>query len=189
MSITNKQALRHPCHQQQGFTLIEVLIAVLVLSLGLLGLAGLQASSLRYNNSAAARGQATFLAYDIIDRMRANKTAAIAGSYDTSYGTAPSAGGSDCQAAGAGCSAAAMAAYDLNQWRCLLGNWNSNGVCSNTLGIDRGLLADGDGDISRAGNVVTVRVRWTETGWGDSDNDGIGERESIPLELTIGAEL
>ncbi|MEA2080624.1 MAG: type IV pilus modification protein PilV [Pseudomonadota bacterium] len=189
MSVTSKHALRHPVHQQPGFTLIEVLIAVLVLSLGLLGLAGLQATSLRYNNAAAARGQATFLAYDIIDRMRANKTAAIAGSYDTIYDTAPSSGGSDCQTTGAGCSAAAMAAYDLNQWHCLLGKWNSTGVCSNTLGINRGLLPDGDGAISRAGNVVTVRVRWTETGWGDSDNDGIGEREAIPLELTIGAEL
>jgi type IV pilus assembly protein PilV len=181
MSVTNKQALRHPCHQQQGFTLIEILIAVLVLSLGLLGLAGLQASSLRYNSAAAARGQATFMAYDIIDRMRANKAAAIAGAYDTGY-AAPSSGGSDCQTAGAGCSAAAMAAYDLNQWRCTLGKWNSHAIC-NTLGINRGLLPDGDGSISRVGNVVTVRVRWIETGW---DN---GKRDARNLELTIGAEL
>jgi type IV pilus assembly protein PilV len=182
MSVTSKQAPRHPCCGQQGFTLIEILIAVLVLSLGLLGLAGLQASSLRYNSAAAARGQATFMAYDIIDRMRANKTAAIAGGYDTNYGTAPSSGGSDCQTAGAGCSAAAMADYDLNQWRCTLGKWTSNAFC-NTLGINRGLLPDGDGAISRVGNVVTVRVRWTETGW---DN---GKRDARNLELTIGAEL
>lgn len=189
MSVTSKPAPRHPYRPQRGFTLIEVLIAVLVLSLGLLGLAGLQASSLRYNSAAAARGQATFLAYDIIDRMRANKTAATAGSYDTSYDTAPTSGGSDCQASGAGCNAAAMAAYDLNQWRCMLGKWKDNGVCSNTLGIGRGLLPDGDGAISRAGDIVTVSVRWTEIGWGDSDNDGNGEREAIPLELTIRAEL
>ena len=189
MSLTSTHTRKHSCTRQPGFTLVEVLIAVLVLSLGLLGLAGLQASSLRHNNSAAARGQATFLAYDIIDRMRANRTAALGGAYDSGYGTAPSAGAADCQASGATCSAAAMASYDLNQWRCMLGNWSDNDVCANTLGIDRGLLPDGDGAINRAGTIVTVSVTWTETGWGDSDNDGVGGRESEKLELTIRAEL
>ncbi len=57
-----------------GFTLIEVLIAMLVLAVGLLGLAGLQATSLRNNQSAYNRSQATQLAYDLADRMRANFT-------------------------------------------------------------------------------------------------------------------
>ena len=55
-----------------GFTLIEVLIAMLVLAVGLLGLAGLQATSLKNNQSAYNRSQATQLAYDMADRMRAN---------------------------------------------------------------------------------------------------------------------
>ena len=55
-----------------GFTLIEVLIAMIVLAVGLLGLAGLQATSLRNNQSAYNRIKATQLAYDIADRMRAN---------------------------------------------------------------------------------------------------------------------
>jgi len=63
--------------RQSGFTLLEVLVAILVLSIGLLGLAGLMASSIRNNHSAYQRTQATWLAYDMIDRMRVNRANAI----------------------------------------------------------------------------------------------------------------
>lgn len=169
-------------NRSHGFTLIEVLIAVLVLSLGLLGLAGLQATSLKANTSAAARGQATLVAYDIIDRMRANRDAALAGAYDNALGTAPTSGGTDCQANGATCSANQMAAYDLNQWKCLLGAWKANAVCTATLGIPRGLLPNADGSITRNGTQVLVSIRWNEVSWNNS-------RTSTPTTLDIRAEL
>ena len=181
------QSMKPKYHSLRGFTIIEVLIAVLVLSLGLLGMAGLQATSLRANTSAAQRGQATLLAYDIIDRMRANRDQALAGSYVNTAGTTPTTGGTDCQSA-ATCDAAEMAAYDLNQWKCLLGNWSSNAVCAN-MGITRGLLPDGDGDIDMNGDQVTVTITWSETHWGDSDNDGTGERESSDISLAVGTQL
>lgn len=56
----------------QGHNLVEVLISLLVLSVGLLGLAGLQVTSLQYSYDANARSLASIAAYDIIDRMRAN---------------------------------------------------------------------------------------------------------------------
>jgi len=59
-----------------GFTMIEVLVALVVLSIGLLGVAGLQIVGLKGNLSAAFRTQASYLADDIIDRMRANYIAA-----------------------------------------------------------------------------------------------------------------
>ena len=65
-----------------GFTLMEVLIAVLILSIGLLGLASLQANGLRSNFSSYARSQAVILANDMADRMRANLTEAVAGTYN-----------------------------------------------------------------------------------------------------------
>lgn len=71
-----------------GMTLIEVLIAVLVLSVGLLGLAAMQTVSLRQNQSAAVRSQATLLAYEITDRMRANRQAALDGDYNLAIGAA-----------------------------------------------------------------------------------------------------
>jgi|GEM_PF-166173 len=71
------------CQNQQGLSLIEVLVAIIVLSIGLLGLAGLQLSSLRNSNSAYLRSQAIVLSGDIIDRMRANIVGFNAGQYDT----------------------------------------------------------------------------------------------------------
>lgn len=69
---------------QRGATLIEVLVAIVILSIGLLGLAGLQATSIQGNYGAFYRSQATILAADITDRMRANRKAAIAGNYNLS---------------------------------------------------------------------------------------------------------
>jgi type IV pilus assembly protein PilV len=59
-------------HTNRGFSLIEVLIAILVLSMGLLGNAGLVAASLKNSNTAYYRSQASLQAADILDRMRAN---------------------------------------------------------------------------------------------------------------------
>ncbi|MFO1372001.1 MAG: type IV pilus modification protein PilV [Candidatus Competibacteraceae bacterium] len=57
----------------RGFTLLEVLIAIVVLSIGLLGVAALQMVSLKNNQSTLFHSQASVLAYDIIDRMRVNR--------------------------------------------------------------------------------------------------------------------
>lgn len=60
-------------HRQGGFSLIEVMIAILVLGVGLLGFALLQTMTLRFTQSANNRTQATNLAYDLLDQMRANR--------------------------------------------------------------------------------------------------------------------
>jgi type IV pilus assembly protein PilV len=63
----------HEC----GFTLLEALIALLVLAIGLLGLAGLQVRGLSYNHDAFVRSQASFMAYDLMERMRIRKLNSI----------------------------------------------------------------------------------------------------------------
>jgi len=105
----------------RGFTLMEVLIAILVLSLGLLGLAALQSIGFKFNQDSFERTQATLLAYDIIDRIRANPVARdaasnnynnIAISTTTADYTLPS--DKYCLS---GCTAAEMRNYDLNRWK------------------------------------------------------------------------
>lgn len=67
---------------QHGVSLLEVLVAVVVLSIGLLGLAGLQMSSLRNNQSAAVRTNAVFALYSIADAMRAEPDAARSNAFN-----------------------------------------------------------------------------------------------------------
>ena len=90
MNSIRLTSLQRRIKSQRGFTLIEVLIAIVVLAIGLLGLAGLQASSLKNNTSAYTRSQAQLLAYDMLDRLRANREGVINGSYDDLLSSTPS---------------------------------------------------------------------------------------------------
>ena len=77
--------------KQAGFTLLEVLIALLVLSIGLLGLAALQTTGLRSNQMASMRTLATQFTYDITDRMRSNPAGVAAGEYIIARDATPAA--------------------------------------------------------------------------------------------------
>ena len=103
--------LRLKQFQSQGFTLLEVMIAMVVFSIGLLGLAGLQALGIQNNQTAFNRTIAMQQAYNMVDRMRNNVDAVIAGSYsfDSSVGTV-----TDCNTTA--CNAATIAASDKNEW-------------------------------------------------------------------------
>ncbi|QEP43335.1 type IV pilus modification protein PilV [Ectothiorhodospiraceae bacterium BW-2] len=119
--------------QQAGFGLIEVLITALILATGLLGLASLQAESLRANHSASLRSQASYFSYDIIDRMRANRQQALNGQYDIALGVVPTGG--------------SVAEVDLLEWKMAL---------AATLPL-------GDGAVERSGSQVTVTIQWDDS--------------------------
>ena len=106
---------------QAGVGLIEVLIAVLVLSIGFLGMAALQARSLSTNNSAMARSMATVASYSILDAMRADLSNAV------SYS-----GTVTANACAAPTGASALASAQLVQWCNELGA--SLGATANTTG-------------------------------------------------------
>ena len=148
-------------NNSKGFTLIEVLVAAFVLAVGLLGLAGLQAKSLQFNHSAYQRSQANIIAYDIIDRMRANLSEARDGSYDIAKDDGPPTA-TNCQASGATCSTATMVDFDLAQWKCSLaiGSVDDEDTCED-LNID-GALLEGKGFVVTDGDIITVTIEWVD---------------------------
>jgi type IV pilus assembly protein PilV len=97
----------------RGFSLLEVLIALLVFSLGMLGMAGLLVVSVRANHSAFLRTQASFLAQSMADRMRANMPRVWAGDYADTY---PTDDDPDTCGDGATCARSAVATRDKGQW-------------------------------------------------------------------------
>ncbi|WP_211365682.1 type IV pilus modification protein PilV [Pseudoxanthomonas suwonensis] len=69
--------------RQAGATLLEVMISILIMAIGLLGIAAMQATALRNGQSSLERTQAVMQSYAVLDILRANRTAAIAGYYNT----------------------------------------------------------------------------------------------------------
>jgi type IV pilus assembly protein PilV len=104
---TQRKAFR-----QRGITMVEALVALVVLSVGMLGIAGLYVSSLQAGRTALSRTQAVNLVNDMIDRIRANATAGIAYANAT-YAGAPAAQG--CVVTN-NCSAIKLAQDDLANW-------------------------------------------------------------------------
>lgn len=104
-----------------GVSLIEVLIAIVIASIGLLALAGVNASSIRYAKMSQYRGTATMLANDIAERMRANSLGFASYGLGSDFSTqvsVPSAPSPLCNSyGGVTCTAAQVAAVDLQSWR------------------------------------------------------------------------
>jgi type IV pilus assembly protein PilV len=134
--------------RNHGFTLLEVMIALVIFSFGLLALAALMAKGLQYNTSALHRSYASSQAYDMADRMRANHLGIDAGNYDSVSGT-----GTDPGCISSGCTPAQMAQYD--GWA-----WNS---------VNATVLPSGSGTIARSGTTYTITLRWDDDRDGDAD--------------------
>ncbi len=124
-----------------GFTLVELLVALVVLSVGLLGLSGMQAATVRNAYSGYLRSQAVMAAQGILDRMRANRDRALAHGYDISFDDDAPTG--TCTST---CSASDMANADLAAWLNELSR-----------------LPNGDGQVSTSGTAAVIEVRWTDS--------------------------
>lgn len=138
-------------NRNSGFTMVEVLVALVVLSIGLLGIAALLLNSLQSGRTAIFRTQAVNLTADLADRIRANRLAQNA--YATLFADAvvevPA-----CFTTG-GCNEDDLAASDLARWKASLAQ----------------LLPNGEGQVAVTLPVATgeptsylITVRWAESG-------------------------
>ena len=160
----------------KGFTLLEVLVALLVLSIGLLGIGKLMMLSARANDSAYMRSQATALAYTILDAMRANRQAAIVQGYDTAMGVFP--GPVTCTVA-APCNSGQQAQNDLNLWGASL---------AAQLPLGQGSVATltAPDVVTGANNVTaTVTVQWADKVAEQSFGAPAGNVVAITLETVL----
>jgi type IV pilus assembly protein PilV len=154
MSLMERLMSKQIRPRQRGFTLLEVLVALLVMSFGMLGISSLMLVTARINTSSVTKQLAIQSANNIIDRIRANRAAAIANAYSVndlastgtpSYPTTPSA---DCSSSS--CSPTDLATYDVWYW----------------LTNDVGQLPLGSGAVttqaSGSNTLVTVTVQWDD---------------------------
>ena len=158
----------------RGFSLIELLVAVVVMSIGVMGVAALQAVSLQQNRSALFRADSSQLANDLLDRIRANPTGTYA---PIAIGANP-ASATNCYTQT--CSVAQMATFDISSWKCQLNSTDTDGttfgICT-TLGITSS-LPGGAGSVTLvAPSTYEVTVQWTD--------DRQGNTKSIILRALI----
>lgn len=151
MSWQHRHSVNQTSFRDAGFTLMEVLIALVVLSIGLLGLAALQATGTRNIHGSYLRSQAVVQAYDMADRMRANLRGVDAGHYTNLSGT-PSTH-TDCSAAN--CDPEQMAQFD--QWQ-----WNTNNANLLPGGNGTVVIASGAGGCAIADCICTITLNWNE---------------------------
>ncbi|WP_407354407.1 type IV pilus modification protein PilV [Luteimonas sp. R10] len=143
-----RRSARHVGHwRQRGASLIEVLIAVLIMAVGMLGIAAMQTTALRNSQSSLERSQAVIQTYAIFDAMRANREQALAGAYNMARTCLVSAGG------------ATLAENDHREWLSSL---------QDTLGDD----ACGEIDCPDA-SACSVTVEWNDSRASDGGVTGI----------------
>lgn len=168
---------REKAKNRLGFSLFEVLIALVVLSLGMLGIAQMLLITHKSNSSNYIRQQAVQSAYDIMDRIQANRQEALNGNYTASNLVAngtpspPNAPSANCSTSA--CSSTQLAAYDTWFW----------------LSTDVAQLPEGCGSITTAVNglntIVTVTVQWND----NPIQGALGTQGNTPTQLIIQSEL
>jgi len=126
---------------QSGFTLLEVMIAMVIFSIGLLGLAGLQARGIQSTSMSQGRSIAIIQAYDMADRIRANRAGITNGDYDAIAGIPAAV---DCISNQ--CTPTQLAAFDAFEW-----NTNNSNI-----------LPSGTGTVIANGAQFMITVMWNE---------------------------
>ena len=150
-------------NSQAGVSLVEVLVSALIVSIGLVGVAGLQVASLKNNQAALMRSQSTALAYDLADRMRSNVGGAGSGFYEASA-AALTAG---CNST-SGCSIQELSEHDMAEWQAAL-------AAHLPMGEGVGCIDSTPNDGARAASPACdgTGTQFSVKIWWDADSDGV----------------
>jgi len=177
--------MKAPRSNAGGFTLIEVLISVLVLLIGVLGVAGMQLMSIQANQSAFFRSQAVFIGSEILDAMRANRQGLA--SYTVTIDpldTSSIPADPGCATAAIGCTPAQTAAIDLRQWGAHFADvFGAKDYKSTLPGGRARITSDGN-------DTYTVEIGWVQRLWDDTDaSDGSNTRSVVTNEIELSAVI
>jgi len=158
-----------------GVSLIEVLISIVIASIGLLALAGVNVSSIRYAKMSQYRGTATQLASDMAERMRANKAGLAAYNFQTDFGTQAAlvAPAQACDSYLVTCNSASLADYDLRTWLATVRNQLPGGSA---------FLATQAGQ-----SAVDLWIVWRDPDVANAD-DAPATASECPAGLTVAAD-
>lgn len=154
--------------KQRGLNLLEVLVAAFMISLGLLGMAGLQVKSLRATHNSYQMQQASQLAHELLERMRANRTGLLSGDYKVvavadTYCADPLA--TSCQ--NNTCDSTQMAADDM--YRVMCGYGDSGGIKKQLLNGQ--LTVECPDPSGNCSDGVRLSLQWNERNGGKSEAD------------------
>ncbi len=153
-------------NKQKGFTLLEVLVAVLVFSFGMLGIAGMMTISVKNNHNGYLRSQASFMVENMMDRMRANPV----GLWNNAYAGVAAQGSAECDLANP-CNFQQLATYDMQAWADSLqtalpaGTGTIACVANNPLPVGLGVASPPSiwSPVPPYDGVCTITVTWNES--------------------------
>ena len=143
-------------NRQRGATLIEVLVAVLITATGVLGAAAMQLNAVKFNQVSTSRSTAVFLANDISDRMRANRSDALAGRYDLDINDDAPTGSEIYQ-------------IDIQDW----------------LQEIALRLPAGDASVARDDNNFTITIQWDESRLSTTREANAGDNQTFVFQTRL----
>jgi len=126
----------------------------LITAIGLIGITGMQAVSLKNNLSALNRSNAIFLTGTIVDRIRANPSVI----YETDLGDGPLTALNSCSLSTDSCAPSVIATLNIAQWKCTLGGYQDDGICAGISPV----MPDAKGSIDEVSGDYVITIQWMD---------------------------